>query len=77
MKTRIDAEDERLTRFLSPALKAQLAMKGRLSAKARLSGALLSPDVSLSVDAAGLEIAGIALEHAALTASVSAARVSV
>ncbi len=77
VKTRIDAEDERLTRFLSPALKAQLAMKGRLSAKARLSGALLSPDVSLSVDAAGLEIAGIALEHAALTASVSAARVSV
>lgn len=77
VRTQIDAEDERLTRFLSPALQAQLAMKGRLSAKARLSGALLSPEVSLSVDAAGLEIAGIALDHAALTASVSAAKVSV
>lgn len=75
--TRIDAEDERLTRFLSPALKAELAMKGRLAARARLSGALLSPEVSLKVEAAGLEIAGIALEHAALTASVSAALLQV
>lgn len=75
--TRIDAEDERLTRFLSPELKAQLAMKGRLAVRARLSGALLSPEVGLDVDAQGLEIAGIALDHAALTASVSAARLRV
>ncbi|MFO0727129.1 MAG: translocation/assembly module TamB domain-containing protein [Myxococcota bacterium] len=77
LKAALDADDFRLRRLLPPAVAETLDPSGHLAVQADLSGALLGPEVRLDVRGSDLEIAGIPLEQAAVTASISAAQVIV